>query len=248
MTAPRFTIARLMIVVAVCSVLMALVPVVGASWGWLLLASIPALSIGVGIGGWWVCHWHPVWASLGLMVSSAVPIGLVLLGDLDSPYLTHRPVVEAILAILTAPLIVGFTIALAGAIGSIRGPGRRTLAIAALLLCPLVAELAILTHWPWHMMFRLARPTLANLAEQAAAGQPIPFPVRAGIFLIKGVSIDPSHPGNVLLRTHAFVTNPNGFLRRVESPEDYAQHPLGSGMTLDTPLDGTWSFQEMDFP
>jgi hypothetical protein len=85
-----------------------------------------------------------------------------------------------------------------------RSPKGAWLSVIALAVMPLATLLSL---WPARLGFLIARPTLERLADRASAGQKVVPPQWAGPFRIVGSYVDPRWGGVILVMD----TNPGGF-------------------------------------
>ena len=117
----------------------------------------------------------------------------------------------------------------------------------ALLLVMFLAMfpgVTLLTYWPLHLAFLVARPRLENLADRVDAGSAVVAPVRVGYFQIVDSAVDPLS-GNVGLITNPVRHGRTGLVRvRPGTPPD-ARGPI-AGSRLDVSLGGGWRYRQQD--
>jgi hypothetical protein len=90
-----------------------------------------------------------------------------------------------------------------------RPNGTAWLLVFALTIIPAVT---VLTVWPLRLGFLMARPALESLADQVAAGQPVPGPRWVGPFRVARLKVD-SGTGNVGLMIYPYPNGPVGLVR-----------------------------------
>jgi hypothetical protein len=115
------------------------------------------------------------------------------------------------------------------------------LSVVILAILPLFT---LLTLWPLHFGFVIAKTALEHLADQVAAGQAVAYPQQVGLFRIAGSVVDPVS-GNVGL---LIDPNPNGFTGfvrvRAGSPAEVRGPIIGSDLDID--LGAGWSYRGDD--
>lgn len=122
-----------------------------------------------------------------------------------------------------------------------RSPPVAWAAVTALTLLPAVT---LVTFWPLRVGFLVARPTLERLADQAAAGTLVTFPVRAGPFDVVRASVEPVS-GQVGLMIEPNPNRPTGFVRvRSDEPPGSRRPIIGTELNVD--LGWGWSYREDD--
>jgi hypothetical protein len=122
-----------------------------------------------------------------------------------------------------------------------RSPGSAWAAAVGLTLLP---ALTVISLWPLHLGFALARPAMNRLADQAAAGKLVVFPQRAGPFRVLRAVIDPIS-GQVGLMVEPNPSRPTGFVRVPGEEPPNVRRPI-IGTELHMGLGGGWSYREDD--
>ena len=114
------------------------------------------------------------------------------------------------------------------------------LSVVFLAVLPIVT---LLTYWPLHLAFLIARPRLDRLANRVDAGSAV-APVRVGLFRIVGSDVDPL-TGNVGLIINPARHGRTGLVRiRPGAPPD-PRGPI-AGSDQDVPLGGGWRYRQGD--
>ncbi len=101
--------------------------------------------------------------------------------------------------------------------------------------------LTIWTLWPLHVAFLAARSGMDRLADQVAAGKPVGFPRRVGVFTLVSSSVEPvsRYPG-LLIRANPHAGP--GFVR-VHPGVTPNTHGSIVGVTFDVYLGGGWWYR-----
>ncbi len=233
----RFTIRRLIAVVAFAAVLL-----------WLLhapqrrLLGISLGGLALAVGCWAAVRGHCRRAAIGFGIS--ILAANVLVASLSVYQQGWGWIGEAAGIFCGIPMILGFGTAWALAL-----PWRDRfprdpwpLPVLILTLTMAVTPLAtLLSSWPLRLAFLVSRPALESLADRVAAGQAPTFPTRAGLFRIAGSAIDPA-TGNVALITDPNPNHPSGFVRyQLGTPHRPFDSPF-MGMSLSP----AWAFEVED--
>jgi hypothetical protein len=127
-------------------------------------------------------------------------------------------------------------------------PSRRSiwtawLSVGALSVLPAVTTWTV---WPFRVEFLMARPALARLADQVAAGQAIRSPRSAGMFLIVSSAVNPE-TGTVALMIDSNPGGPSGFIRVGGTPAHRPNcHSPVRGDWLHVDLGDGWCYHEED--
>jgi hypothetical protein len=148
--------------------------------------------------------------------------------------------------IFMTPTVGGLGIAwvrLTGRDGAVPARARAMAGISVFALC-LLPAFTVCTCWPLRLAFLTARPALETLADQVAARKASSFPVRAGVFRIRGSGIDPA-TGSVGLMTDPNPSGPTGFVRLGLRNSPIRRDPIvGSHLYIE--LGWGWSYREED--
>jgi hypothetical protein len=243
---PRFTIRRLMVLVVIVAVLLWLIRYVDGvpfalalrgfvlafiCWAWargwrrraaiFFVGSVAAANVLVApLSIYFAAGWVFVCAGLGLFVGIPMILGFGTawsFADTRSHVFNGRP------PKLSWPFLSFF------------------LAIS-MAITPLVT---LWTFWPLRAAFLISLPALDRLADRVAAGQTVPFPVRAGLFRVVGSATDPK-TGSVGLITNSNPSGRSGFVRyppvTTSVPGSGPLHSLFMGMSLSQ----RWTFEVED--
>jgi hypothetical protein len=98
--------------------------------------------------------------------------------------------------------------------------------------------IALWTLWPLRVAFLVSNPALDGLADRVAAGRAPAFPVQAGLYRIVGCATD-SRTGNIALITDANPGGREGFVRhRPGTP-----HGPFSSLWMSVELNTRWAFE-----
>jgi hypothetical protein len=204
----RFTIRSLMVTVALVAGLLAL--------------SLSPTGLVVAFGVEYLALIAVLWRLFrGFRRLSALCFGVVAaLGNTScavlSIYCLNRDgiVVVSLGWFFAFPLMIGIGVAWASLATRREALPRRS----PLLAWPLVLLLTVLpltmvfTQWPFRLAFLASKSALNRLAHRVAIGQTPPRPLRAGLFLVVGSTIDPS-TGNVGLIVDPYPAGRSGFVR-----------------------------------
>jgi hypothetical protein len=236
---PRFTILRLMAVVALVAV-----------FRW-LLRQPDGMPFAVALGGGVLAL--TCWAVVrGRCRPAAVSFGasVVVANGLVAPLCVYChgsgwPGVYVGL-FCGIPMALGFGIAWAVAATRRDTPRARSprvlrapLFVLLLAVSAAVTPLITLwTLWPLRVAFLVSSPALERLADRVAAGQAPPFPIRAGLYRIVGCATDPC-TGNIALITDANPGGREGFVRyQLGTP-----HGPFSSLWMGMNLSRRWAFE-----
>jgi hypothetical protein len=113
----------------------------------------------------------------------------------------------------------------------------------SVVILPLLPMVPLVSCWPLRIAFLAARPTLERLADRVVAEQPVAFPRQAGVFRLVESRIGPV-AGTVALVTDANPSGRAGFVRI--PPWVVAGARRGTpifGEYLDIDLGGGWRYR-----
>lgn len=239
MIRPRFTIGRLMLVIAGSAGALAIVRTeIGGGFAFLLIWGAVTWV------AWRVARIGRRWA-LGVLAGLAVPIGGLMFWVTLVPVDWIGLTLPLMLALFTAPWLVaaGWAWILADRPRE-PAPRRLTPILVVLLLgFPMVTAL---TFWPLHAAFWLWRPGLDRLADRVAAGAPVAWPARVGPYTFVGGTADPKNSRNVALFLIADPNGPQGFVRLIGPHPDYGTIRLILPSAYDFPLGAGWHLMSED--
>ena len=234
----RYTIGRLMIVIAVVAFILALPT-------GLALATIP-LFIPVGAVG--ISRW--LFRGRRLRLAAYIFWGLAIPINLATAYSCITPNPYVLRPIFLALLVVGLpTITALGTVWGVLFARRQSvsprtrdgagLAVVFMVISPIVT---LWSFWPLYLAFMVARPAMARLADQVAAGETVEFPRRVGLFTVTTATVDPVS-GNARLMLDP---DPNSSARFVRTRRGSALTPSRpiAGSDLDVDLGGGWSYHK----
>ena len=235
----RFTILRLMIAVAVVAILLAAAEGLRGVVLVLALTSLVLFGVGwvlrldqreIGSMGFWVLA---VFANVLYAVACTTPnstyFGVLILGWL----------------VIVMPAIFGQGMSWANRSIREKFVPKRTghPAVFSVMFLAVLPIVTLLTCWPLHMAFLIARPRLEILANRVDAGSAV-LPIRVGVFQIVGSDVD-SLTGNVGLIINPARHGRTGLVRiRPGSPPD-TRGPI-AGSDLDVVLGGGWRYRQGD--
>jgi hypothetical protein len=236
----RYTIGRLMIVIAVVAFIFALPT-------GLALATIP-LFIPVGAVG--ISRW--LFRGRRLRLAAYVFWGLAIPINLATAYSCITPNPYVLRPIFLALLVVGLpTITALGTVWGVlfarqQSVSPRTrdgagLAVVFMVISPIVT---LWSFWPLHLAFMAARPAMASLADQVAAGETVEFLCRVGLFTVTAVTVDPVS-GDARLMLDPDPNSSARFVRTRRGSALSASRPI-AGSDLDADLGGGWSYRSDD--
>jgi len=234
----QFTIRTGMIVVAATAVLLV------TSSLWLPLPCLLAFPFVAPFGSrWLVSRGYRRAAGKGFW-GLAVLINALLAVACTYPDYMFLPALFIASLFIVVPTLAGLGVAwamLATREGAIlrRSSSRAGLSVFAVTVLPLAT---VTTLWPLRLAFLASRPTLDLLADRVAAGQPVSFPQRAGVFWFVESRIDAS-TGNVGLVIDPNPGGPTGFVRM--GAQQNGAGPFGaSGLGVD--LGWGWEYRQED--
>jgi hypothetical protein len=237
---PRSTILRLMMAVAVVAILLA------AAQGLSGIVLVFALAILALIGVRWVlCLDQREIATFGFWVI-AVFANVLYAAACVTPDSTYFGILLIVWLVIVMPAIIRQGISWAN--GSLHGKavpnGTRHAAVVSVIFLAVLPVLTLLTSWPLHLNFLIARPSLERLADRVDAGGAVVAPVRTGLFQIVDSAVDPI-TGNVGLIINRARHGRSGLVRvRPGTPPD-DRGPI-DGSRLDVPLGGGWRYRQED--
>ena len=147
------------------------------------------------------------------------------------------------------PMILGFGTAWAAAATRRDSVRRRSPFLAWPLVIVLVTlpTTMLFTHWPLRLAFFASRPALDRLADRAAAGQILPYPTRAGLFVVIGWEVDWS-TGNVGLIIDPDASGRTGFVRLGPGSKISGPGHIGPlfNLAADWEMVAGWQYQTED--
>ena len=238
----RFTIWRLMAVVAIAAIFF---------W---LLHEPDGLPFAVGIGGLTLAF--TCWAVVpGRRRPAVIAFGgsVVVANGLVAPLCVfcHGSAWPGVFAgvFYGIPMALGFGIAWAVAAtrtdaahtGSARVLGPPLLVLLMAVTTAVTPLITLWTFWPLRVAFLVSRPALERLADRVAAGPAPAFPVQAGLYRVVGCAIDPA-TGNIALITDA---NPGGREGFVRSQPETPHGPFPS-LFMSIKFSRRWAFEMED--
>ena len=100
-------------------------------------------------------------------------------------------------------------------------------------------SLTLVTLWPLHLAFLASRAEMQALANQVAAGMPVRFPRRVGLFNVVSPAIESGYVG---LRTDTNRIPTTGFVRLHRGATPNTNGPI-VGVTFDVYLGGGWWYR-----
>ena len=233
----RFSIGRLMILIAVVAFILALP-------AGLALTTIP-LFIPVGAVG--ISRW--LFRGRRLRLAAYMFWGLAIPINLATAYSCITPNPYVLGPIFLALMVVGLpTITALGTVWALLFARQQSLsprtrdaagmAVVFLVISPVVT---LWSFWPLHLAFMVSRPAMASLADQVAAGNMAGIPSRVGLFTVATANVDPVS-GNVSL---IIDPNPNWrttFVRAPGTASNRSAPIVGSALNVD--LGGGWSYRK----
>lgn len=233
----RFTIGNLMIAIAVVAVLLALPAVVAAI---AMALSLPWLCW---IGArWLISRQHQCLAAMSFW-SLATLINVVVAWACIAPNPRSYGLVFLVVVVIAIPMTVTLGRAWVLLLTSEEEvpASCREAAAFSVFLAAVLPILTLWTLWPLHVAFLVARPRMERLADQVAAGKPIRFPRRVGLFRIAAPVTQPvsGYPG-LLIRKDPY-TSP-GFVR-VQPGTTRTTHGPIVGVNFDVYLGGGWWYR-----
>ena len=246
--ATRFTILRLMMAVAAVAILLA------AALGLRGVLLVLGLTFIVLFGFRWVlAQDQRDIATLGFWVL-AVLANLLYAAACSTPDSAYFGVLFLGWLVIVMPAILGQGMSWANRSMRPRSVPKRfghpaVLLVMFLAVLPFVS---LVTFWPLHLAFLIARPQLERLADRVEAtsavgtpGRMVLFqPIRVGWFKIVDSAVDPLS-GNVGLVINPARHGRSGLVRvRPGSPPD-PRGPI-AGSVLDVPLGGGWRYRQQD--
>ena len=233
----RYTIGRLMIVIAVVAFILALPT-------GLALATIP-LFIPVGAVG--ISRW--LFRGRRLRLAAYIFWGLAIPINLATAYSCITPNPYVLRPIFLALMVVGLpTITALGSVWGVlfarqQSVSPRTrdgagLAVVFMVISPI---LTLWSFWPLHLAFMVSRPAMARLADQVAAGETVEFPRRVGLFTVTAATVDPVS-GDARLMLDLDSNWSACFVRAHRSSAPSPSRPIaGSDLAVD--LGSGWSYR-----
>jgi hypothetical protein len=125
--------------------------------------------------------------------------------------------------------------------------GSKRIARPAVLLVMFLAVLPVVTlvtYWPFHVAFLIARPRLESLANRVDAGSAVFAPIWVGLFQFVGSDVDP------VTGIVGLIISParHGRTRLVRARPGNSPDALGpiEGSDLDVPLGNGWRYRQQE--
>ena len=199
----RFTIKRLMIVVAVVAVLLALFQ--AGTFSTIIFLYLLALA---GMA-WLPSRGRARLAIRGLIVSAAW-LNLTLPVFFAFEPVLHKWMLLFLSSLVCIPIVPGFGLAW---VASREGWAPRSRAALVVISLTAIPVATILTKWPLRLAFYLSSPALNRLADRLEAGGSVGPDEWAGIYRIKG-STTLGYGGGTLLIVDPTRGDLSGFARR----------------------------------
>lgn len=214
---------------------------------WVMVGGLYGLFAVAPIAGaaWVAYRGHRRLAAAGFLVS-AIMVNALYTWICVAPTLFVLPGLLCAWIFLFGPVIFAFGAAWTSLATKTTAVPRRSprMAFTATIALTLLPAFTALSVWPLHLAFALARPELERLADQAAAGQSIPFPRWAGPFrLVRAAAVADS--GNVGLMIDADPSGPVGFVRSRPGASRGARDPI-LGTDTYVELGWGWSYRVED--
>jgi hypothetical protein len=236
----RFTIARIMIAIAVVAGLLALPLQLS-----LIIIALAIPCGAVGIARRLVYRRQLRLAAFGFW-GVAIPLNFLTVLSCIAPnsYLLI-PIFLGLVA-LGIPTIaaIGTAWALLFARQKSVSPRTRDGAGMAVFFLAVLPIVTLWSFWPLHLAFMASRPTMDRLADEVAAGKPVFFPRRAGVFVVFDGNVNPV-TGDVGLMIDSNPNRPSGFVRTSPVSASGPGSPI-VGSNLNVELGGGWSYREDD--
>lgn len=237
----RFTIARLMIAVAVAAAGLAIGRTVGVPA--FILLSIPVLWLG--ILSWRLGQDNRRLAGRALGISATA-------ANIACAWCSVRIVgftgllVQFLGGLLILPVVLGYGAAwVVAATGSDAAPRRSRLLAWSLVLAPVTLPVSMMaTAWPLQIAFLAARPAFDRLADRIAAGEQLARPEWAGVFRVTRADFNVSS-GEVRLMIDADPLGNTGFLRLATPVPSLGVRP-NVVVTFRLSRDDRWWYVEED--
>jgi hypothetical protein len=235
----RFTVRRMMVAVAIVAFALFVYRTLGR-------AAIPLGVVGLPIAG--VCHhWartRPRWTAWGFW-ASALAINLFV-AALDTYALCLGGLVMmAVLALLGFSLALGLGSAWATGLAASGRDSAATVALAWAVIVAIAPITMAIDSWPLRLACLISRPAMDRLADRVSAGEPVAWPVDAGLFTIVGSEFDP------VTRCVGLITDPDpsgrsGFVRHI--PELTGERRLGPfrNLNFNVEVGRGWWYQNED--
>jgi hypothetical protein len=236
----RSSILRLMMAVAVVAILLA----AGQGLNGIVLVFALAFLALFGVR-WVLLRGQREIATLGFWVL-AVFANVLYVAACIAPDSTYFGILLLGWLVIVMPAIIGQGMSWAN--GSLRGNvllnrSRRT-AVVSVIFLAVLPVLTLLTSWPLHLTFLIARPSLESLADRIDAGGAVVAPVRVGLLQIVDSAVAPM-TGNVGLIIKRARHGSRGLVRvRPGTPPD-VRGPI-DGSRLDVPLGEGWWYRQED--
>ena len=236
----RFTILGLMLAIAVVAILLAAAEKLRGVELVLALTFLALLVV-----QWVLLQDQRQIASIGFWVL-AVFANVLYAIACTAPNFTYFVILFLGWLVIVMPAIIRLGMSWANGLTRGKSIPKRTghpamLSVIFLALLPIVT---LLTYWPLHLAFLIARPGLESVADRVDAGGAVGAPVRVGFFQIVDSAVDPLS-GNVGLIINPVRHGRTGLVRvRPGSPPD-TRGPI-AGSDLDVVLGGGWRYRQGD--
>ncbi|WP_165234657.1 hypothetical protein [Aquisphaera insulae] len=241
----RFPIWALMLLVAAVAIGIT-VPLIWVSM--LILAPLGIAYVGsqhlIATANVHLAKW--IWLGLALGLN-----GLYIAATLSPIGLVAQPLMLLGYFSVLLPLTLGFGGTWAALVGRHGGPSRHGPSPAwfLVMLLAIAPMVTLVTLWPLHMTFLLAKPAMDRMADRAVAagarGLSLP-PTWIGPFHIVATKTDP-HEDGVALLTDSHPGGPAGFVRLPRLSPDVPGRPaIILGDWINVPLWGRWSYRMED--
>jgi hypothetical protein len=235
----RFTIANMMILVAIVAIMLAVPAAVCVI---VIALFIPCLSTAG--ARWLVFRRHRRLAALSFWVAALIT-NLVVAFFCIAPNMNSLAfsLVPVALLVVATPTIVA--LGTAWLVMSTRDESnphpRRNAAGFSVLALAVLPIVTLWTLWPLHLAFCAARPDLERLVNQVAAGRPVRFPRRVGLFNLTAATVAPGS-GHVGLRIYANGANSTGLVRLNAGAVPKTYGPF-LGVNFDVYMGGGWWYR-----
>ena len=240
MRTPRYSIRRLMLLVAAAAWFSWLAASILRVQGLGIAMAYFTVLAGIAIGPWSATRGRPRLAGWAFAGSAAVEcVILAVMGVLAIN--SYMVVYKMMISMLLMPIAAGCGVAWAGGATS-AGDGRRLARVAAWSLVALMLVLpasTMFSRWPMRAAFLASRPALDRLADRVAAGGKLASPEWAGLFLVRKAHrvVAPTAFVGLVVEHHVWLvrTDSAEVAPKVPSPA-YLTEPLGD--------DGRWWLSE----
>ena len=198
---PRFTIRRLMIVIAVTGLALGLLQLHLGTGFILFYASV------LFVLAWSFVRIQPNLATRAF-IPAAILLDLSLIGEFAYMPLFHKSL-SFVGSLALLPIVPALGLA-----WIITREGRAARFKAALIVVAAISVAAsvLMTHWPLRLAFYVSSPALNRLADRVEAGGTLSRPEWAGLYRI--YSVQPFTSGDLMLRVNPTKGQMAGFMRK----------------------------------